>query len=599
MRTLAAEENLLEKLGTEISPALRRIRWSRLKLHSSGTDVQKQEIKRSARRFFSVVMASRNDQYGEINHSTEVSLWCRLNRLVAWMTEHGKWAFAELTSTDVDSFMTGLANRQGVPISAGTAKGYYVLFDLLYAHRTAYPAPVESDLTGGRLPRSRKFSPAQPWKPIEDSTAICLIADALAWTASFGAIAKDWAARIWNVRTRQQGQSQNARLRTSAAELSLIADSAEFSLVEAALHMEHCRRARVVEVALATTQNAVLTQILFLVGMRISEVLALHTGCLVKRTLASGDPVWYIEGVAAKARCKRRAWVVPDVVRDGIELLMSIGDDVRKHFAFRYLFISRIGVLPHTDGALCRVNGNRGAAMLKSFASSPFRTEPWKPLSRLHPHQARKTFASMVVRRNKSALQPLAYHYGHVNYAFTDRNYVGVDFDLAELIRSQDRADLAACLTDILSSNNLGGKAAAMLAASSTNVRTGRVFRGKLALERMVEDLIERGVRLAPCDWGYCVYSQSHSACRGDDQGPNLVRRCPDVCATCSNFLTTEKHRPFWEARCKNDLAFLSRPGLCEQTVSIVHRRSEHSSRILSQLNDQTHRVWLDASSTS
>ncbi len=222
--------------------------------------------------------------------------------------------------------------------------------------------------------------------------------------------------------------------------------------------MQHCRRARVVEVAPATTQNAVLTQILFLVGMRISEVLALHTECLVKRTLANGDPVWCLEGVAAKARCRPRAWVVPDVVRDGIELLTSLGDDLRQHFAFRYLFISRIGVLPHTDGALRRVNGNRGAIMLRSFASSPFRTEPWRPSSRLHPHQARKTFASMVVRRNKSALQPLAQHYGHVNYAFTDRNYVGVDFELAELVRNQDRVDLAECLTDILSSNNLGAR---------------------------------------------------------------------------------------------------------------------------------------------
>ncbi|MFM0572029.1 hypothetical protein PQQ88_27310 [Paraburkholderia caledonica] len=599
MRNVSAERRLLDGRGTEIAPALRRIRWARLRLHNSGTAVQKQEIRRSARRFFAVVIASMNDQYGEISQSTVVSLWYRLNRLVGWMTEHGKWAFGDLKSSDVDRFMTELASPQGRSISAATAKKYHFLFDLLRAHRAAYPAPLKEEVAPRHRSRRLSFLPAAPWRPIPDSQAISLIADALTWTASFGAIVQGWAARIWNIRMRQKGQSQDARLRTSAAELSLIADSADFQAVRTALHMENCRRARVIEVALATTQNAVLTEILFLVGMRISEVLALHTDCLIQRPLANGDLMSYVEGVAAKSRSRYRTWVVPDVVREGIELLVSLVDDPRQHFGFKYLFVSRIGVLPHVDGTLYRVKPSRGAAMLKSFASSPVRSEPWQLSSRLHPHQARKTFASMVVRRNKSALQPLAQHYGHVNYAFTDSSYVGTDLELAQLIRSQDRADLAQCLTDILSSTNLGGKAAAMLSDSSVVARTAHVFRGKRSLDRMVSDLIESGVRLAPCDWGYCVYSQSHSACGGDDRGPNPVRRCPDVCATCSNFLATERHRAFWETRFKSESAFLSRVGLCEQTISIVRRRIERSSAVLSQLNEQAHRAWSDARPTS
>jgi len=601
MKTSGLANYPLADQGTDVAPVLRTIRLERLTVSGGGTVDQNRKLEVSARRFFVVVVASMNEQYGEINHATAVGLWYRLNRLVAWMTERETWAFSDLMPADLEAFMASIKNRHGLNIAIGTAKKYFSLFSLLYSHRGSYPSSLKKDLQADLRFQSskRKFGRAQPWQPIADAKAISLIADALAWTASFGAITKDWAARVWAVRLRQEGQSQNARLQTSAAELSLIAASDNFKSVAAALGMKGCLRARVVEVAIATTQKAVLTQILFLVGMRISEVLALRIGCLVKRKLLNGDPVWYVEGVAAKARGRSRAWVVPDAVRDGIELLISLAADVRRNFGFSYLFVARIGVLPHIGGSLRRLKGDRGAMMLKSFASSPYRVTPWNQSSRLHPHQARKTFASMVVRRNKNALQPLAHHYGHVNYAITDKNYAGADFQLAELLKSQDRADLADCLIDILSSSNIAGKAAAVLDASLPLKEAKPAFRGKRGLERMVEELIDRGVHLAPCDWGYCVYSQSHSACRGDAQGPNHVRRCPDVCSTCSNFLTTENHRPFWEARCKDDLLFLRRPGLCEQTVRIVEQRSRNSEKVLSGLNAHAHPVGSSASEKS
>jgi hypothetical protein len=75
------------------------------------------------------------------------------------------------------------------------------------------------------------------------------------------------------------------------------------------------------------------------------------------------------------------------------------------------------------------------------------------------------------------------------------------------------------------------------------------------------------------------------SACGGDEKGPNVLQRAPDVCATCSNFSVTEQHRPFWNERLQRDEEFLKHANLPEQTKQVVSARAEHSREVLVSLS--------------
>jgi hypothetical protein len=58
--------------------------------------------------------------------------------------------------------------------------------------------------------------------------------------------------------------------------------------------------------------------------------------------------------------------------------------------------------------------------------------------------------------------------------------------------------------------------------------------------------LVDAGLTLGVCDWGFCVYRDEYSACRGDAFGPNLERREPSTCARCKNFVVSSEHRSYW-----------------------------------------------------
>jgi hypothetical protein len=98
----------------------------------------------------------------------------------------------------------------------------------------------------------------------------------------------------------------------------------------------------------------------------------------------------------------------------------------------------------------------------------PSRGEPWH----LNTHQGRKTFARFVGKRDRTGLDALRSHFGHVSRVMTDRGYVGTDFVLDELIDRHARDETRHALEELLTAVSLGGKAGRMIAA-----RTG--FRGR------------------------------------------------------------------------------------------------------------------------
>ena len=86
---------------------------------------------------------------------------------------------------------------------------------------------------------------------------------------------------------------------------------------------------------------------------------------------------------------------------------------------------------------------------------------------------------------------------------------------------------------------------------------------------------------LGVCDYGYCVYRQEYSACRGNAVGPNPVYREPSTCARCLNFAVSAEHRPYWNGQIDRCHTLLNEPALPTQTLKIVRDRLEESRAVL------------------
>jgi hypothetical protein len=218
---------------------------------------------------------------------------------------------------------------------------------------------------------------------------------------------------------------------------------------------------------------------------------------------------------------------------------------------------------------------NKGFAMFIELPT--YRGEPWH----LNTHQGRKTFARFVGKRDRTGLDALRSHFGHVSRVMTDRGYVGTDFVLDELIDRHAREETRHALEELLTAVSLGGKAGRMIAA-----RSG--FRGRTrdgSVQAYVEFLMaETDLRLGVCDWGYCVYRSETSACLGGEKGPNPALRTQSVCASCANFAVTDKHRPVWVERRAQNLGLMQSYTLDPESRALAQARVGECDRILAQL---------------
>ena len=97
--------------------------------------------------------------------------------------------------------------------------------------------------------------------------------------------------------------------------------------------------------------------------------------------------------------------------------------------------------------------------------------------------------------------------------------------------------------------------------------------------------LVDAGLTLGVCDWGFCVYRQQLSACLGTATAPNPVRSEPSTCARCQNFTVTEKHRDYWQEQVLRCEALLNEPALPTQTLKIARMRLTEALAILRSLD--------------
>lgn len=564
------------------------IEWHKFLPPDIGTRHQRQYLLKSAKLFVRALinMPSAKRQ-STISHAT-VGNWVRwTKRLVSWMVRRDLWRFSQLHTSDVLEFLSECSySLRGDKRPLSSARSYVVLFQWLWDLRHDYsaslkvnPATLTSRITD-IVPPDKRF----PWKALDESIALPLIRDALRWIETHGEFLRRAMTALMDTTNRCVGLTR-CQVRDQVKKVySQLDGDPGMDIARKALGKERAHSFIVVRHLLTQTEGACLIVLLFLIGFRCRELVSLNVDSILLDRSEDGEPIYRLKGVAAKSGGLGRTWVASSTVREVVEYMTILYARVREKTGQKALFLSRAGGnAPQIGRHVRRISTVSVAKRIKQFAGAPHRSASPK-VFRLHPHVARKTFARFVVMRDKRALESLSYHFGHTHRMITDGCYVGADIELEKLIGEEARRDLANGLADILRSGAVAGKAARSLQTLKMRSQSG-AYRGRRALQSLVDELIEKGVQLAPCDWGYCVYAQSLSACRGGSVGPNEANRSPDVCAGCSNFVVTEKHRVWWSDRLERDERFLCQAGVPEQSRQWVEKRIVGTKKILRYLN--------------
>jgi hypothetical protein len=205
--------------------------------------------------------------------------------------------------------------------------------------------------------------------------------------------------------------------------------------------------------------------------------------------------------------------------------------------------------------------------------------KPW----RLTTHQGRKTFARFAALRDGSALFALAEHLGHRERAITDHGYSGSDYRLNQEIEAGILEQSAAAWEHMLAAPGLGGRAGAEIVARRPRFRGARLKQDIKSYARL---LVDAGLVLGVCDWGFCVYREEHSACLGNAIGPNPARREPSTCSRCKNFAVSTQHRPYWVEQVHRHEVLLNEPALPLQTLRIVRERLDEARSLIRAIDE-------------
>ena len=546
-------------------------------------------FRKSAKRF--LLSSIRHTQYLTANPSpgTLVNFGTCLRRLIHWMISKKKYRFGLLDEIDIFEFIDyRIKAHPKRNLTKNTLRTYIRLFESLWDLRFQYPFPLVVDPY--RIEKLhlllKSAKPKLRWNAVPLELALPLVKDALQWMDKEAEELLVLIALFNRLRGNLKGLTKDEMYARCNKSFEVISESSnEFARLEKRLPILNLKNKDVFRNSLHLSLGAAIIVILFFSGVRASELLSLQVGCFKKREHADGHKYWYIEGIAAKKGGIGKEWIVPDPVITAIQFLERLHSLILPKSGHPYLFEfpSTFAVLPHPYVQVQKYWPSDVANMLRLFAKSQIREQPISTNIRLHPHQARKTFARFVVLRDKRGLEALAQHYGHLYTAILDKAYIGSDFELHHLIDEESQNDLEEGLTDLLSNKHLGGKAGDKL--SKIRDKANVLYRGKSVLKSVVKMLIHDGVTLAPCDWGYCVYAQDLSACKGDDSGPNPIFREPNTCSTCSNFAVTARHKIWWEDRVKREESFLKQSNLSTQTIEIVRTRLNRSREILKTLN--------------
>jgi len=516
-----------------------------------------------------------------------------LRRLIRWMSLHELERFADLNARSLEEFTHTLTRRRGrytPQLSRTRLTHHYRVLAALYRDRHLVADSLKIDPFPGRttyavavsqVRRQDRIAPCTP-----DAIAVPLIQGAIEFVSlsalpilaarerylqAYGRTRKASANRI---------QAQQAAIRL-LREISIDTPRGPFR-IESSIGLW-----KLIELL----YGACFVLISYLVGPRVSELLHLKAGCVQPFTGPGPDPstaVAVITGAIFKHESyhgRRHHWVAPPPVLHAISVLEALSAPHRARSGRSDLWqrpriarFMRGEWLPDsvlelrisdTASANRRVNG------FASWLGLPLhKGRPW----RFSSHQGRRTFARFVALRDRTALHALAQHLGHRDVRETDQGYVGTDYELNKEIEATVLDQSVCAWEQMLTARSLGGRMGAMVLARRPKFRGGRATREIRAYART---LASAGLTLGVCDWGYCVYREDYSACRGSMTAPDSVRREPSLCIGCKNFAVSDAHRPYWTDQVKRYEQLLNDPRLPTQTLKIARTRLEEARSLL------------------
>lgn len=528
-----------------------------------------------------------------VHDGTLVSAFKILRILIRWMAERDCRCFADLHREAAVEFIDVVAQRPGIKggktLSAATLNSYLGILHLLYLQGSRMPDVAIDEPIPALIRRSRNRD--RGWLPYTpDEIAVPLVSAALRLIGT----PADEVIALWHKAQAAYDEALAAGISQTKAGFAVVDAIAGFSFStlpgeDKSWHPWPVVSTKEVRALVSRIGEACFIVVAYLIGARVSEILGLQAGCIERHPSADGTEQFaYLAGriykTARSADGDPHRWVAPTPVERVIAVMERLSAPMRERSRRTELWLSfnssglmgpAAGIhLPAVQTIIVRLN--EGFAPF--IGLPPYRGEPWH----LNTHQGRKTFARFVGKRDRTGLDALRSHFGHVSRVMTDRGYVGTDFVLDELIDRHARDETRHALEELLTSVSLGGKAGRMIAA-----RTG--FRGRTrdgSVQAYVEFLMtETDLRLGVCDWGYCVYRSENSACLGGERGPNPTLRTQSVCASCVNFAVTQKHRPVWEERRAHNVSLVQSHTLDPESVTLTQARIGECDRILAQLD--------------
>ena len=562
-------------------------------------DTKWSDLRSTAKLFLLSLSESPVDGRGSCRSSTVSHKFTELRVFIRWIADNGLRRFADVDSDLAGQFMEYMSKRPGMggrPLTISSLQRYANLLKSLYMQGSKIGGGLASDPFPGCTPgeaisRGKYVTTPNgrlPYTP--DEIAVPIISSAI---RLIGAPADD----ILALRDKAQGiydslldsgasfdgVSGMVRRRIAGFEFSTI--DGEGAPWREPFHGGTRDLAKLVQ----RVFDACFVVIAYLVGCRYSEIVNLKPGCVTERKSSDGaDTYQFIEGTIFKTARNEEGnphlWAAPPPAVRAIEVMERLSAPYRALSDHDVLFQSPVGsgLIGKSKKITCIDNASWGQHLRDfiSFVKPPeHASEDW----RISPHQARKTFARFVGKRDRTGLHALQKHFGHVSRVMTDSAYVGTDFELTELIDKETLQETRDALEELFRSDKLAGPAGRRI--SQNNRFRGRTTKADVN-EYVDWILSETQMRLGVCDWGYCLYRRESSACQGDDNGPNETLRTESVCNGCPNFVVSTRHAPFWERRLQRNEKILERDDLDPVSRALAKTRANESRRILMELSD-------------
>jgi len=519
--------------------------------------------------------------------SSVLNYFLTLRFLVRWMDQEGFARFADLDAPALLQFqgwLTELPMARRSPRSASTMQRHLYLFTYLHRFRCDLDDGLQIDpFPGGshRQAAGDREGLRRPWPHTPDPVAVALL------QAAVDIVTHD-ASQVLHAREiyRQAaaaaqgldgyahtGKATRALRRTSNAQPGI--ERPVPSVAELVLRIDMLYAACYVVLS-------------YLVGPRVSEILHLRAGCVRRHDGGAADaPVTVIVGAIFKRQPgfdgRPHEWVAPPVAVQAISVLEALSAEHRAISGRHELWLRRRrgnGATEwyHVQPEMLEIaSPQRVSTQLRRFGALlglTHQDRPWK----LTTHQGRKTFARFAALRDRSCLFALAQHLGHRERAQTDHGYVGSDYRLEQEIDAEILEQSVAAWEHMLATPGLGGRAGAEIVAKRPRFRGSRM---KQDLKSYARLLVDAGLVLGVCDWGFCVYREEHSACLGNAAGPNPARREPSTCARCKNFAVSAQHRQYWLEQVRRCERLLNEPALPLQSLRIVRERLNEANILL------------------